>query len=80
MKRLSVEIVRRIERLREAAQEHGEVLDLLEALAASFEIEHAAGDRSRGLAARYVQKRHAAVIEAALHAAAFAAFDRCGGA
>ena len=78
MRRLSVDMASRIDRLRAAAKEHGEVHELLQALAASFELERAPRNRSRISATGYVYQRHASAIEAAMHAAAFAAVDRYG--
>jgi hypothetical protein len=62
--------IEQIERLREAAKEHGEVSDLLDALAASFPF-FAEGDRE--FKGSELDAEH---LKSALIAAQFAAYDR----
>jgi len=64
--------IEQIERLREAAKEHGEVSDLLDALAASFPMFND-GDKSF-----HGSELDAEILKSALIAAEFAAYDRRG--
>lgn len=66
--------IEQIERLRAAAQEHGEVSDLLDALAASFPF---FADGNREFQGSKLDAEH---LQSALIAAKFAEYDRgCNG-